>query len=643
MPKVFSRYCLPAAIAGFSLLGGIALAIYWDGLGAGFFFDDQANILLPEGVRMEALSAESVRAALASGHAGPGGRSVAQLSFALNHYFSGFDPFFFKLTNLAIHLANAILIFVLARKLLGACFPQISQCGVALAAALISFFWLLHPIQLTSVLLVVQRMTSLSAFFLLAALLVHIRGRELNGLAATCCFLLAWMVFWPLSFFSKETAVLFPFFVLAWELIIRRAMVGSLDVFSRALSVVLVLLVLLGVAYAFSSAGQWLWAGYEFRNFSLLERVLTEGRVLWFYLGLIFAPSLEQLGLYHDDLVVSKSLISPWQTLPALLGLLGLLWLSWLSRKRAPLISMGIVWYFIGHALESTVLPLEIAHEHRNYLPLFGGLLVAAGLLLPLFEHAGRRKTFGVALVVMALIYIPLITSLRAHQYGDDVRRTQIEAQHHRGSARAHYEAGQVLSRAAENQPKDAPVHALARRHFEQAMELDPVFKMAGLGLIYLDCLQTGKVEHRRIDELSTRLRDTPFGPGDTGLFYGLKEMSIKGTICLERKDVDTLFIAALENPRILQSIRAKLFSWHADYLWLQQHDLVAARDALQQSLQLVPFNASNRLKWAQLALLSGDAVAARDLLEKLRGARLSVSEQKTFNELMHALGGASW
>jgi hypothetical protein len=239
------------------------------------------------------------------------------------------------------------------------------------------------------VLHVVQRMTSLSALFLLAALLLHLRGREQGGRAGAAMLMLAWAFLWPLSFLSKETGALFPLFALAWELIVRRRSRGNLDRFARVLAALAGLCLAAGMAYVLSPRGQWLWSGYEFRPFSLVERLLTEARVLWFYLGLIVAPRLEALGLYHDDIAASTNLVSPWSTLPSLLGLIGLAWLAWRMRTRASLVAFGIAWYLIGHAMESTVLPLEIAHEHRNYIPIFGVLIAAGWALICALEGTG--------------------------------------------------------------------------------------------------------------------------------------------------------------------------------------------------------------------------------------------------------------
>ncbi|MFS2033150.1 tetratricopeptide repeat protein [Polaromonas sp. CT11-55] len=628
------RYLLAAA-AVFAIA---LVAIYWPGLHGSFFFDDGPSITLAEGVRLETLSLETLHQALTSGGAGPSGRPVAQLSFALNHYFSGFSPFAFKATNLAIHFACGLLVFALTRRLLGTVRPPAQQRNLLLASGAVTALWLLHPIQLLPVLHAVQRMTSLSAFFLLAALLLHIRGRESAGRVAVSWLLLAWTVFWPLSFLSKESGLLFPVFVLAWELLVRRNSVGRLDRFARGLMALTALFLAAGLAYSLSARAQWLWAGYQLRPFSLTERLLTEGRVLWFYLDLIVAPDLKAFGLYHDDFVVSTGLLSPWATLSALLGLAGLASLAWWTRIRAPLVAFGILWFLIGHALESTVLPLELVHEHRNYLPVLGVLMVAGWALMLALERQGTHRRIGIMLAAAALGYSLLLTALRSHQFGEEVRRTQVEARNHPSSARAQHEAGVSLAGLPDAALRDSPTYALARTRYEMAGKLDPNLKMSWLGLIHLNCKAGMPAKQADIEELARRLRETPFAPGDTGVLYNMKEMSIAGSVCLTRAEMDALFAAALANPGVSPGIQAILHSWHADYLWLHEHDLAAARRALGQSLALNPSNPSNRLKWAQLLMISGEMAQARQLLLALRPVYFSAEERKTLDELLAAL-----
>lgn len=617
------------------ILGVLLAGMYWSGLHGQFFFDDLPNILKVESVRFDTISWQALRDVFASGGSGPFGRPVAQLSFSLNYYFSGLDPFAFKLTNLVIHFGGGVLVYVLAFRLFASVPDAPSLSYRFVASALLAALWLVHPIQLLPVLHVVQRMTSLSAFFLLAALLCHLRGRESKDMVGLAWLVVAWGVFWPLSFLSKETGLLFPVFVLAWELIVRRAMAGAVDRFAKIFSLLAGSGLAMVVAYSLLPSGQWLWAGYGMRSFSLIERLLTEGRVLWFYLSLIFFPRLEAFGLFHDDFAISSGVLEPWTTMPAFAGLAGLVWLAWWARLRSPLVSFGIAWFLIGHAMESTVLPLEIAHEHRNYLPVLGMLLAAVTLLIRAFTATGALKTMSVALVVVILGYFSFVTALRAHEFGDEVRRTQIEAQHHRGSARAQHEAGRILAGLVDSNTSSSPAYSLAKVHYELAGQLDPNFKMNWLGLIHLNCSTGVPLERSWINELERRLRDTAFSPGDRTVLYSLKEMSIAHSICLERRDVDALFAAAIANQGVSPSVRAMLHSWHADYLWLLAHDLIAAGVALDQSLALAPTNVSNRLKWAQLRYLSGEHEQARELLLALRSERFSMGERKTLDELL--------
>ncbi len=609
--------------------------VYWPGLHGGFFFDDEPSILVAEGIRIASLSPDALHQAWLSGGAGPSGRPIAQLSFALNYFFSGFNPFVFKATNLAIHGVNGLLVFAIARLLFTAAQPLAKPRHLIVASGAVAALWLLHPIQLLPVLHVVQRMTSLSALFLLAAFWLHIQARTRGGLAGFFMLLPAWLLLFTLSFLSKETGILFPVFVLAWELILRRSSQGHLDRLARVFGVLAGIGVVAVIAYMLSPRAQWLWAGFEMRPFSLTERVLTEGRVLWFYLGLMVLPRLEAFGLYHDDIAISTGWLTPWTTLPALLGLAALIWLAWRLRKRSPIVSFGITWFFVGHALESTVLPLELAHEHRNYLPLFGLLLAAGWGLLQSLQRKGEKKTVGVALAMAALVYFPLVTALRSNQFENDGRRTQLEAQHHRLSPRAQYEAGRVLAELPEATQSNLPIYSFALRHYEIAGELDPAFKMGWLGMIHLSCQARRIPEKAWVDELAQRLQNTPFAPGDRNVLYSLKEMAIAGSICLDREQIDQLFAAAMANPNVGPSVAAMLHSWHADYYWLSEKDMPAARAALSTSLKLNPANLSNRLKWAQLLFIDSEREPARLLLLELRDKNLSTEERTTLNELL--------
>jgi hypothetical protein len=131
-------------------------------------------------------------------------------------------------------------------------------------------------------------------------------------------------------------------------------------------------------------------ASFQDRPFGLEERLWTETRVLWHYLWWILAPQPGQLSLYHDAFPLSHGPLHPWSGLPAALGLAGLIGGAVLVRRRYPLLSFGILWFFVMQLLVSTVLPLELVFEHRNYLGSIGIFL--ALFTLPGAVHPSVRR-----------------------------------------------------------------------------------------------------------------------------------------------------------------------------------------------------------------------------------------------------------
>ena len=619
-----------------------AFLVYLPGLNGGFFFDDHPNIADNPSVKLGDLSWESFRSAWSGGTSGQFGRPVSQLSFALNFYFSGFSPFAFKLTNLIIHCLNGVLVFLLAYQLLDSIRQRLNAGYVGVYAALLACAWLLHPIQLTSVLYAVQRMTSLSVFFILAGLVFHVMARRRSDGWQGAAFLLimAWGVCWPLSILSKETGVLLPGFVAAYELIIQRSERCQLDTTGRVF-LVLSLIVLVGIIpYLASPFGQWFLSGYEIRSFSLVERLLTESRVIWAYLGWVAFPTLGSFALFHDDIVVSKSLTNPWSTLPALFGLFGLvLWVAFNSR-RFPLAAFGILWFLIGHSLESTFIPLELVHEHRNYLPLLGILLVPVAWLDNLAAKPGATRTLAISLVAATLAYLGFITAMRAEMYANQLIRTQIEAQFHPDSARTNYEAGRSLASLADH-GHNMIATILSKKHFEMSSALDPDYKMGLLGSLILACGVSQTVDQEALSELQRRFRERLILQEDTNILSTIVEMSGAGLLCLNRAEIDGLFAAFFANRKLASGMKMTMYSLHADYLWLKERDLSSARNALQQALEIAPNNPSLRLKWAQLDYIAGDRVSAKRLLLDLRGEPFSPGERETLNNLLNTLEAA--
>ena len=206
-----------------SLIPAFILATYYPGLSGDFVFDDFSNILLQPGVAMQELSWASIKSAALSMNSRP----IAFVSFGLNHLAAGFNPIYFKAVNIVIHIINALLVFTVIRLLLSYLFGEDTGEGKRsiYIAAVISLAWALHPVNLTNVLYIVQRMNSLSALFVLAGMLSYIQGRvslDANPLKGWLFMATSIFIFLPLAWYSKENGALLPLFLFIIELTIFR-------------------------------------------------------------------------------------------------------------------------------------------------------------------------------------------------------------------------------------------------------------------------------------------------------------------------------------------------------------------------------------------------------------------------------------
>ena len=210
----------------FLLAGLLALTtlVYVSGLNGGFLFDDYPNIVDNDGVKPSTASISALAKAAMSSPSSEFKRPLASLSFAANYLVSGMNPFAMKLTNLAIHLLNGLLVFLVSRAILRASLTR--QHGRNpragdLSAALIAGAWLCLPINVTAVLYVVQRMESLANLFVLAGLLGYIAVRRRmqsdRSKVLPAAMVASLVIPTTLGLLAKETAVMLPLYAIVVE------------------------------------------------------------------------------------------------------------------------------------------------------------------------------------------------------------------------------------------------------------------------------------------------------------------------------------------------------------------------------------------------------------------------------------------
>ena len=412
--------------------------VYWPGLHGGWLFDDYPNIVDNHGVQPESGDIGSLIGAALSSPASDFKRPLASLSFAANYLASGLDPFGMKLTNLVIHLLHRVLVYLLTLALVRATRPVDAEDKAnAWLPVLVTAGWLLLPINLTSVLYVVQRMESMANVFVLLGLLgyVHARVRMMQGAFGwrpllACAASLT--IPTALGLLAKETAVMLPLYALliAWPVFRFRRDLSTPGRDRRLLALfglVLVIPMLIGLAWIVPRLLQP--ASWATRDFTMGTRLLTEMRVVMYYVGWTLWPLPHSLSFYHDDYVISTSLLSPWTTLASLCGLVALVSFGGWVRKRYPLVTLGIALFLGCQLLTGTILPLELVYEHRNYFASYGLLLALMAWLFP--SHARKNTTHMAAFACVAVLMLwwTWNTALSAYQWGEPLRLAQALAE----------------------------------------------------------------------------------------------------------------------------------------------------------------------------------------------------------------------
>ena len=638
-----------------ALLGVLLLVVvvYRPGLGGPFVLDDYSAVINVSSMTMPTLDADSVRDAFFSAGRSWPRRGLSRLSFALNNHFSGakFDPVAIKTTNLAIHLLNGLLVFFLTNALVrrvasgrgsGASSPPVIWLPIAVAAV-----WLLHPIQLTSVLYAVQRMTSLAGTFVLLGLLGFVVGRA--RLAAGRARGFVWMTSslvlgGLLGFLCKQNAVLLPLFAFLIELTFfeRRSLSAQQRRGLNLFYIVTVALpVLLGLVALFV-AWDFVLATYPHRHYTPFERVLTEARVLWFYLGLVLLPDIGRFSLVHDTFQVSAGWLTPVTTLPAVLGWGALGIASLIAIRRQSLWAFGVLWYLVGHAIESSVIGLELVFEHRNYLPLVGPFIAAALYLQRAIERTAPNPRVPAVLVLAVVALLSFVTLSRASTWSDRERLFESTLARHPDSGRANGQYAMLLQsrvgdpftivhhwqQAARHNPREIfgltqlaqifSAYLLNAADSEAGRSaptahVDPISSPLQADPAYLAAALEGTAD--LIDE---RLRSQPLESSSARALLRISSCVEQGSppcAALEERVLNWMDIAAA-SERVLANERAVLKLAYARMLAKRGRDAQALREA-EAALDLSPRDVGLRFGVTRVYVSLGRRdLAAASLLE---------------------------
>ena len=377
----------------------LLLAIYGNSLDGEWIFDDGPNIVENVNVHLQHLSWEEIEKTFYI--AGGFSRPVSYLSFGINYYFGGLHVFGYHLLNLCIHYITALLLFFVVLRTLNLSLLRDRYAGSAYAVALIAtVLWAINPIQVLAVSYIVQRMASLAGMFYLLSLYCYIRGRTGESQRWNIVFFLLSFLSFLLALGSKENAVMLPVVIFFYDLFLIQGVTKE-RIKKNILFFIVPLSIVFLIALIYTDLSGII-AGYGDRPFTMKERLLTEPRIIIFYLSLIFYPLPSRMAMFYD-IELSRSLIEPLMTMPAILCILLVNCYALYTARKRPLLAFAIIFFFMNHVTEGSIIPLELIYEHRNYIPSMFLFVPVALFLVYIMDLFSGRRLIQVLIIILTL------------------------------------------------------------------------------------------------------------------------------------------------------------------------------------------------------------------------------------------------
>ena len=513
----------------------IGITIYSNSLGVPFLFDDNDNILGSPHIRITEFSVENILGAARYGHLA--NRPIANISFAVNHLLGGKRVFGYHLVNILIHVFCAVVLYHFIR-LTGAIYPS-PMTDSRMVPFFAASLWLVHPIQTQTVTYIVQRMNSLAALFFILTMYLYAKGRwtmiagmKQQGTAAVAkkkivrpysvpalVYFCGAFVSGMMALGSKEISATLPFFIFVYEwFFFQDLRVSWLRHHGVKVVFVLMILLLITVFYLGGEPLTKIVTMYGRRDFTMMQRVLTESRVVVFYISLLLFPHPARLNLEHD-FSLSHSLTDPMTTVVSLIFILACCIFAVVIAKKERVVAFCILWFFGNLAIESSVIGLEIIFEHRLYLPSMMACLMMVALC---FRYIKDRRV-PVVLFSVVVVVCSIWTYNRNKIWKDEITLLTDCVKKSPGKFRPRYNLGIALAEqgrrleaieqyriALKIDPGYASLHTnlglelfaqgerqLAVEHYREALRIRPDFVLAHVGLASA-FLTEGKLDRAR-------------------------------------------------------------------------------------------------------------------------------------------------
>lgn len=438
------------------------------------------------------------------------------LSYMLDYEFYGLSPGGYHLTNVFLHIANSLLLFLVLRKMTGALW----QCGF------VASLFALHPLHVESVAWIAERKDVLSTFFWMLTMWSYARFVERPKFNR---YLLVLLVF-LLGLMAKPMLVTLPFVLLLldyWPLgRLRFAKQGNKSNHGRQLTVfhaILEKIPLFFITTIFCFSTFLIQKGGGAVDYSISLRIRLFNAVVSYvsYLDKTIRPfQLAVLYPYPASFPV-------WHVVCASLFLVFTFLLAIRTVRKCPYFAVGWLWYF------GTLIPviglvqvgMQAMADRYTYVPLIGIFIIFAWGI-PDLTARWRHRTIGLSVMAAAvLLFLIRTASLQVTHWADSISLFSHAVSVTENNYVAHTNLGNELfhrkllkeaiaqhSEALRINPRSAGAHSNlglalveqgkteeAIEHYIEALRIDPEFNKArcnlGLALAKQDRIQEA-IEH---------------------------------------------------------------------------------------------------------------------------------------------------
>jgi len=600
------------------LLASIVI-IYANSLGGEWHFDDVDIILHDDNVHTTHLSWPELKKTLYRHEQLY--RPLARLSFGLNHYFGGLNVRGYHIFNIIVHCITTVLVFLFISETLRlpGLKEQIGGEDPALIAGFATLLWAINPVQVLAISYIVQRMASMAGMFYIIAMYFYLRGRiHTRSRTAAGFFLLAFLAF-VLACGSKENAFMLPFSVAVYDLLLIQG--ATRAHIKRTLTVLLPVTIIAAGLYAWYTDFSTLLNGYQSRPFTLTERLLTEPRVILNYALLLLYPVSSRLMFLHD-IDISRSLFVPWTTLPALALITSLMCYAGMVARRWSLISFCIIFFLLNHAIEGSVIPLELMYEHRVYLPSFFFFIPPVLLVIRLYRYFAFKRTIRILMLFVTIVVIATqghtvfmrnqILNAELTLWIDNVEKAPTLSLPHNNLGRLYRHYGLLTH---------------AHREFDTALRLNNFQNLRSRAIVEYNMGELWLTAGRNDKAMAFFMRALKTNPGYPDSLVGLAVVKLReGTSRGALSHIEKALDADPDNAEFHEYAGITL-------LKLGRHE--AARTHAQRSLALQPQRIMPLAILAELYRESGRKDMARDLWETFRTKKpTSITAQLNLIEL---------